>query len=53
LDDLKRLLKRYHGLLENSAYRKESILNNRKFIEDAADYKINMKLIATKYHGIN
>jgi hypothetical protein len=32
---------------EQCTYRKESILNNRKFIEDAADYKINMKIITT------
>jgi hypothetical protein len=29
---------------ENSA-RKESVLHNRQFIEENADYKINMKII--------
>jgi hypothetical protein len=35
---------------ENSAFRK-SVLHNRKFIEENADYKINMK-IANRYHEL-
>jgi uncharacterized protein YozE (UPF0346 family) len=35
---------------ENSAFRKESVLHNRKFIEENADYKINMKI--AKYHEL-
>jgi glycosyltransferase involved in cell wall biosynthesis len=38
--------------LENSAYRKQSVLNNRKFIEDHIDYKINMEIISKKYHEL-
>jgi uncharacterized protein YozE (UPF0346 family) len=37
---------------ENSAFRKESVLHNRQFIEENADYKINMKIIANKYHEL-
>jgi uncharacterized protein YozE (UPF0346 family) len=37
---------------ENSAFRKESVLHNRKFIEENADYKINMKIIANRYHEL-
>jgi hypothetical protein len=35
---------------ENS--RKESVLHNRQFIEENADYKINMKIIANRYHEL-
>lgn len=52
VDDSEMLAEELLWAFENSAYRKESILNNRKFIEDAADYKINMKLIANKYHEL-
>jgi hypothetical protein len=27
-------------------------LHNRKFIEENADYKINMKIIANRYHEL-
>jgi hypothetical protein len=44
------LQQKYYGLL--SAFRKESVLHNRKFIEENADYKINMKIIANRYHEL-
>jgi glycosyltransferase involved in cell wall biosynthesis len=52
VDDSEMLAEELLWAFENSPYRKESILNNRKFIEDAADYKINMKIIANKYHEL-
>ncbi|PKH67751.1 glycosyl transferase family 1 [Flavobacterium sp. ALD4] len=52
VDDPKMLAEELLWALENSTYRKESILNNRQFIEDNADYKINMKIIANKYHEL-
>lgn len=52
LDDSKMLAKEIIWAFENAAYRKETVLNNRKFIEHNADYKINMKIIANKYHEL-
>ena len=37
---------------ENSEYRNESVIKNRKFVEENANYKINMKIIADKYHEL-
>ncbi|MBA4277136.1 glycosyltransferase [Flavobacterium sp.] len=37
---------------ENSEYRNTAILKNRKFVEENADYKTNMKIIADKYHEL-
>jgi glycosyltransferase involved in cell wall biosynthesis len=38
--------------LENKEIRKAAVLKNRKFVEENADYKTNMKIIATKYHEL-
>jgi hypothetical protein len=45
------LQQKYYGLLRTVPL-KESVLHNRKFIEENADYKINMKIIANKYHEL-
>ena len=37
---------------ENSEYRNAAIIRNRKFVEENANYKINMKIIADKYHEL-
>lgn len=37
---------------ENLDYRKKVISENRKFVEENANYAINMKIIATKYHEL-
>lgn len=37
---------------ENKDHRNTAILKNREFIEENADYKINMKIIADKYHEL-
>jgi len=37
---------------ENTAIRNQAVTINRKFIENQADYKINMKIIADKYHKL-
>ncbi|CAM3058147.1 glycosyltransferase [Flavobacterium frigoris] len=52
VDDSNMLAEEILWAFENNAYRKESALSNRKFIEDNADYKINMKIIANKYHEL-
>jgi hypothetical protein len=46
------LQQKYYGLWEQCAFRKESVLHNRKFIEENTDYKINMKIIANRYHEL-
>jgi glycosyltransferase involved in cell wall biosynthesis len=52
VDDSNMLATEILWAFENSAFRKESVLHNRKFIEENADYKINMKIIANKYHEL-
>lgn len=37
---------------ENPTHRQEAIIHNRNFIEQHANYKINMKIIASKYHEL-
>jgi hypothetical protein len=37
------LQQKYCG--QNSAFRKESVLHNRQFIEENADYKININIM--------
>lgn len=37
---------------KNNKYRNEAVLKNREFIEQNADYKRNMKIIAQKYHEL-
>lgn len=37
---------------ENVNYRKKAILENRKFVQEKANYAINMKIIADKYHEL-
>lgn len=37
---------------ENSEHRNNAILKNRKFVEENANYTINMKIIAEKYHQL-
>lgn len=52
IDDFEMLANELIWAFENKDFRNNAILNNRKFIENQADYKINMKIIADKYHQI-
>jgi glycosyltransferase involved in cell wall biosynthesis len=52
VDDSKMLADELLWAFENSNYRKKAVLNNRKFIEDNVNYKVNMKIIANKYHEL-
>jgi glycosyltransferase involved in cell wall biosynthesis len=52
VDDPNMLAAEILWAFENTACRKKSVLLNRKFIEENADYKINMKIIANKYHEL-
>jgi glycosyltransferase involved in cell wall biosynthesis len=52
LDDPKMLAEELLWSFENKAQREQALLINRKFIENNVDYKINMKIIANKYHEL-
>jgi glycosyltransferase involved in cell wall biosynthesis len=52
LDDAKMLAEELLWSFENKVQRERALLINRKFIEKNVDYKINMKIIATKYHEL-
>ncbi|OYX84508.1 MAG: glycosyl transferase family 1 [Flavobacteriales bacterium 32-34-25] len=52
VDDSEMLANEILWAFENTAIRNEAVTNNRKFIENQADYKINMKIIADKYHEL-
>jgi len=52
VDDSNMLADEILWAFKNATYRNECVLNNRKFIENQVDYKINMKIIANKYHNL-
>jgi glycosyltransferase involved in cell wall biosynthesis len=52
IDDTEMLADELLWALENKDYRNTTVLKNRKFVEENANYKINMKIIANKYHDL-
>jgi glycosyltransferase involved in cell wall biosynthesis len=52
MDNSKMLAEELLWSFENKAQRDEATLLNRKFVENNADYKTNMKIIANKYHQL-
>lgn len=52
IDDFKMLAEEILWAFENKELRKTAVIKNRLFIEKNADYKINMKIIASKYHDL-
>ena len=52
IDDFKMLAEEILWALENKEIRKTAVLKNRQFVEENADYNINMKIIASKYHEL-
>ncbi len=52
IDDYKMLAEEILWAFENKEKRKTAVLKNRQFVEENADYKINMKIIASKYHEL-
>lgn len=52
IDDAEMLADELLWALENVEYRNEAVIKNRKFVEENANYKINMKIIANKYHDL-
>lgn len=37
---------------ENTEYRKEAVAKNRKYVEENANYSVNMKKISDRYHSL-
>jgi glycosyltransferase involved in cell wall biosynthesis len=52
IDDPEMLANEVLWAFENKEYRKTAVLKNRKFVEENADYSINMEIIANKYHDL-
>jgi len=52
MDDSRMLAEELLWSFENKSHREEATLINRKFVENNVDYKINMKIIADKYHEL-
>lgn len=52
IDDTEMLADALLWAFENSEHRNKTVLKNRKFVEENADYKTNMKIIADKYHEL-
>ncbi|RTY83802.1 glycosyltransferase [Flavobacterium sp. ZB4P23] len=52
VDDYNKLAEELIWAFENDKYRNEAVFMNRKIVEKNADYSINMKIIAHKYHEL-
>ena len=52
IDNKEILAKELIWALENKEYRNEAIAKNRKLVADKANYSINMKIIADRYHEL-
>ncbi len=52
IDDFEMLADELIWAFENEKYRYQAVANNRLFLEKKADYTINMKIIANKYHEL-
>ncbi len=52
IDDVEMLATELIWSFENAELRNEAIIRNRKFVEENANYDINMKVISEKYHEL-
>ena len=52
VDDYNALSEELIWSFENRTHRERAVINNRKTIEEKANYEINMKIISTKYHNL-
>jgi glycosyltransferase involved in cell wall biosynthesis len=52
VDNEEMLAKEIIWAFENQEYRKQAIANNRNFVEEKANYNMNMKIIADRYHEL-
>ena len=51
-DDKEMLARELIWALDNAEYRTQVIIKNRKFVEEKANYAINMKIISDRYHEL-
>ncbi|MDX6182321.1 glycosyltransferase [Flavobacterium sp. Fl-77] len=52
IDNIEKLAEALVLTFENSASRNQAILQNRKFVEENANYDLNMKIISEQYHAL-
>ncbi|MDX6189999.1 glycosyltransferase [Flavobacterium sp. Fl-318] len=52
IDDIEKLAEELIWSFENPESRNQAVLQNRKFVEENANYNSNMKMIADKYHEL-
>ena len=52
IDNVEMLANELIWSFENPELRNEAIIRNRKFVEENANYDINMKVISEKYHEL-
>lgn len=52
VDNIEMLAHELIWSFENAESRNQSIIRNRKFVEENANYDINMKIISKKYHDL-
>ncbi|MFD1601748.1 glycosyltransferase family 4 protein [Flavobacterium artemisiae] len=52
IDDIEMLAEELIWSFENPELRNEAIIRNRKFVEENANYDINMKVVSEKYHEL-
>ena len=52
VDDSTQLAEEIIWAFKNPEFRANAILENRKFVEEHANYSINMKVISDKYHQL-
>ncbi|MBL0738991.1 glycosyltransferase [Flavobacterium sp. GN10] len=52
IDNIEMLANELIWSFENSESRNQAIIRNRKFVEENANYDINMKVISEKYHQL-
>ncbi|MBS7255570.1 glycosyltransferase [Flavobacterium branchiicola] len=52
IDNIEMLAEELIWSFENADSRNEAIIRNRKFVEENANYDINMKVISDKYHEL-
>jgi glycosyltransferase involved in cell wall biosynthesis len=52
MDDSKMLAEELLWSFKNQDHRNDAVLNNRRFVEENANYSTNMKIIADKYHEL-
>jgi glycosyltransferase involved in cell wall biosynthesis len=52
IDNIEMLAEELIWSFENPESRNQAIVRNRKFVEENANYDINMKAVAEKYHEL-